>query len=343
MHLEALGLPRRALTPLQANGIGSVDDLIALNARELRLLPGVGPGTVAAILDALAAVDMALASDPWAPYVCARHAEPAADADLAGFFLCDRCRSEYSILALHTTAPEWVSQEPILGYCAHCNEHKSNVRHTQWHLCGVCERVLRSIGRGIASAKYVHEVWRDTVHPIVGDTLRMTETDPPELRTRGRRSDSTRVPLPDFTIIGEGSDDAVGGVELKTGKSAVAGGGIGAAMSRFQLDTTDCDDIAAVTADLEIPMYLIHVQVLGRSDPPTERFHGVGLWWTDMWTMQMNFLNVAIRPRETRNAAYFHTRMFQQPEALARHFVSDGLRQDRQRLLRDGVPWLYRA
>jgi hypothetical protein len=127
------------------------------------------------------------------------------------------------------------------------------------------------------------------ISPHVPDMM-LTETDPPEVRPRGQRSDPGRKVLADFTgFRRDQHETALFGFELKTGRKAVSASGIGAPMSRFQLDTTDCDDIMTVVAREVIPVYLIHVQVLGRAFPPTERFHGVGIWWTDQWTMSSHF------------------------------------------------------
>ena len=115
--------------------IRSIDDLLALNEREVLLLPGIGPGTVDRIVAALTAGGLALAVDPYAAYVCARHSDAARDAELRSYFLCDACRDDYERLAFSGREPEWVSSERIDGFCGHCND-KRQVRLTQWFLCG---------------------------------------------------------------------------------------------------------------------------------------------------------------------------------------------------------------
>jgi hypothetical protein len=185
-------------------------------------------------------------------------------------------------------------------------------------------------------------VWEERISPLVPHIM-LTETDPPELRPRGQRSDPQRKVLADFTgFSAEQPETALFGFELKTGRKAVSvNDGIGAPMSRFQLDTTDCDDIATVVTRENIPVYLIHVQVLGRAYPPTERFHGVGLWWTDQWAMNSHLMGVDVRPRETRNAAYYDIRMFRDVASLTDHLSRGRYVLDRDRLLRDGQPALY--
>jgi hypothetical protein len=168
----------------------------------------------------------------------------------------------------------------------------------------------------------------------------LQETDPPQLQPRSSGAIADKVSTADYTAIDE-SGDPTFGFELKSGKKAVAGSGVGDPMARFQLDTTDCDDILAVVKREGIPIYLLHAQVLGRSEPPTERYVGLGLWWTDMWAMQQHFLNVAIRPRETRNAAYYNIRMFRQIPSFAEYVVDGHVDEDRERIRQEGAPWLY--
>jgi Bacterial RNA polymerase, alpha chain C terminal domain len=122
MPFTGLDLPSRAGSALTRNGITTADALLRLSARELRALPGVGPSTVNQVLDALAAADLVLAEDPWAPYVCARDSRQASDADLATFFLCALCTTQYANGAFSGAQPEWRGTQLIEGYCGHCNE-----------------------------------------------------------------------------------------------------------------------------------------------------------------------------------------------------------------------------
>jgi hypothetical protein len=334
-----LSVPRRVTHVLDRAGITSLPDLLDFSERSLRALPGVGDGTVTAVRAALAERGLALAPDRWAAYICARDGTRAADVGLAGFFLCGRCRAEYSAEALNGAAPEWTSGEAVGGNCGHCNEVRGDVRFTQWLLCGVCERVLRSLGRGLASVRYVVKTWAaENIEQLTG--LRLVETDPPRLRPRGRSTDSGRRAMPDFTLFDKGGV-AVAGFELKSGKKAARGGGVGQPMSRFQLDTSDCDAVLAVVRRERFPVYLLHAQVIGRANPPTEIYHGVGLWWTDLWTMGENFLSVNVRPRETRNAAYYRNSMFRPIRELPGFIGSGGIVEHLSRLRRDGTPSLY--
>lgn len=341
-RFSGLALPERVEVVLTRNQVTTTKELLRLNARELLALPGIGPGTMQQILDALAAAGLALADDPWAPYVCVRHGGQGSDVSLATFFLCTQCREKYSAGAFSGEEPAWVGSEPIEGYCGHCNKRCSDIRVAQWLLCGVCARVVRSIGRGLAAASYVMEVWNESIASSV-PRIMLTETDPPELRTQGRRSEATRDSMADFTGFDKDQPGKpVFGFELKSGKSAAStGAGIGKPMSRFQLDTTDCDDILSIVAREGIPVYLLHVQVISRASPPTERFCGKGFWWTDLWSMQASFEKIQVRPRETRDAAYYSTRMFRNVPALIEHLSAGGYISDSERLARQGPPQLY--
>jgi len=297
-------------------GLASVDDLLALNEREILLLPGIGPGTVAEIVDALADGGLALAVDPYAAYVCARHNDTARDAELRAYFLCETCRDDYAHLAFSDREPEWVSSERVDGFCGHCNDRKQ-VRLTQWFLCGTCDRVIRSIGRSLASAKYVEARWAEAFGNAPDLTLE--ETDAVELRPRGKRSDPSRVATADFVATTSHGVTALG-LELKSGRSALPGGGIGSPMAQFQLDTTDCDDISAAADALDAPVFLVHAQVIGRAHAPTERYEGVGLWFARPWDLLPNLEAVRRRPRETRDAAYFKTTAFRPFSDFTRYF-----------------------
>lgn len=323
-------------TRLNQLGIQTVEDLVALNERELLSLPGIGPKALTHIVDALAAQGRVLAIDLYAAYVCARHSEQARDAELRSYFLCDSCRDDYSTLAFSDRPPEWVSTERVDGYCAHCNS-QTEVRLSQWFLCGTCDRVIRSIGRGVASAKFVEASWA-AAFGSSGD-LALVETDPVTLQPRGRRSDPSRMATGDFEARRASGSVALG-LELKTGRSALPGGGIGKPMAQFQLDTTDCDDIVAAARGLSAPVFLLHAQVIGRAEAPTERFEGVGLWFARPWDMRSHLEAVRQRPRETRDAAYFKTAMFR-PFSDLPSYIETSFEVDLAAMKRDGFPTLY--
>lgn len=321
---------------LLASGVSTIEQLTALNEREVLMFPGVGPSALATIIDGLAATGQSLAADPFAAYECARHSDAARDAELREYFLCDPCRREYSTLAFSEREPEWVSGERIDGYCGHCNG-LTVVRLTQWFLCGTCDRVIRSIGRGLASARFVETEWAEVFG--TASALNLIETDPVLLQPRGRRSDPSRTTSADF-VASEATGEPVLGLELKSGRSALPGSGVGNPMAQFQLDTTDCDDISAAAGDLNAPVFLLHAQVIGRAHAPTERYVGVGLWYARPWDLLPNLIEVRRRPRETRDAAYFKTTAFHPFDDFSRYMDED-FESDLVALDERGWPLLY--
>ncbi|MEO8527837.1 MAG: hypothetical protein ABI435_02045 [Pseudolysinimonas sp.] len=328
--------PRAAMPKLATAGVTSLASLLALNERELLLIPGVGPGTVGAIASLLAGAGYGLAVDPYAAYVCARHSEAARDVELRSYFLCELCRNDFEHLAFSDRKPEWISTERVSGFCGNCNENL-DLRLAQWLLCGTCDRVVRSIGRGLASAKFVKSTWASVFEHRLD--LILTEADPIILQPRGRRSDPNRVATADF-IASQASGEIVLGLELKSGRSALPGGGIGNAMGQFQLDTTDCDDITAAAVALAAPVFLIHAQVIGRAHAPTERYEGVGLWFARPWDLLPNLEAVRRRPRETRDAAYFKTVAFRPFSEFPAYLEGDFAR-DLKSMHLEGFPTLY--
>ncbi|MEU2061530.1 helix-hairpin-helix domain-containing protein [Streptomyces sp. NPDC013455] len=317
-------------------GVPGIDALLGLNERELGALGGIGPTTVREILDRLAGAGLSLAPDPYAAYECARHSEPARDAELRSYFLCGECREAYSSRAFDGRPPAWVSGERVEGYCGHCNA-LTEVRLTQWFLCGTCDRVMRSVGRSLASARFVAESWAAAFGEEPALTL--TETDPVELRPRAKRSDAGRVASADF-VASRPTGEPVLGLELKSGRSALPHGGIGAPMGMFQLDTTDCDDIAASAASLDAPVLLVHAQVIGRAHAPTERYEAVGLWFARPWDLAEHLSAIRQRPRETRPAAYFRPLAFR-PFREFPEYVRTRLDGDLERMRGTGFPPLY--
>jgi hypothetical protein len=188
--------------------------------------------------------------------------------------------------------------------------------------------------------RFVTDLWDELVAPHVsGFTLE--NTDVPTLRRRQRNASATKRAEIDFVArASERADDF--GFELKTGKSHISGvAAVGAKMGQFQLDTSDCDDITAVMGRENMPVYLLHVQVIDRAHPPTVRYVGLAGWWTDVFTMSERFQHVQRRPRETRNAAYYDTAMFRDFSTLADHLTSGEHERLAERLHENGIPPLY--
>lgn len=338
--LSALGLSRRVLAVLDASGFSEVRELVAMNERELLALPRVGARTVEEVKAALEATGLELAADEYAPYVCARHGAAAWDANLSNLFLCDDCTIGWKTEAFAEQPPEYVGAS-VDGYCLNCNVLRDDVRLRQWFLCGTCERVARSIGRSVVAERFVAERWSEIVAPHPAG-LFLRSTDIPSLRRRERDASVTKRAEIDFAVRDERSGIDVFGFELKTGKSYISGTAqVGARMGQFQLDTSDCDDITTVIEREAIPVYLLHVQVIDRAAPPTVQYVALGAWWTDIFRMSAHFRHVQTRPRETRDAAYYDTAMFEDFGTFADHVRNGGHERLAERLRDEGVPALY--
>jgi len=337
--IRTLALPGRVLSILASNGVTTANDLTRLNARELLGLAGVGQVTLTAVRAALEEAGLELAADPYASYVCARHGDASWDTNLSSLFLCDDCATRWEAEAFAQEAPAFIGNA-VGGYCLNCNIDRGDVRLRQWFLCGTCERVARSIGRSVVAERYVEDRWRALVVPYV-QSLRLESTDEPTLRRRERDASSTKRAEIDFVARDE-DDTAIFGFELKTGKSYISGNtGVGAKMGSFQLDTSDCDDITTVIERERIPVYLLHVQVIDRAFPPTVQYVALGGWWTDVFRMHDHFDRVQRRPRETRDAAYFNTAMFEDFDTFGEYIANAGHRALVERLGREVIPALY--
>lgn len=336
MELAELGLTA-FIRRLERAGVTSVEDLLGRNRRQLLQLAGIGDGTVDAIEAALKERGMELQRDEWEPYKCARHGERAWDVSLAGFFLCDDCARDFKVKAFDG-AETLFAGEAVDGYCDHCNLRKE-VRFRQWLLCGVCHRVVRSIGRGVAAARFFEEFWDARIAKDRPD-LRLEERDPPELR-RATGNEKREASF-DFLAVDTKSGEPRFGFELKAGRSHLGKGGIGSGMTRFQLDVSDCDDMASCIRAIGVPGYLVHLQVLDRVEPPTLRYSAVDLWWTDMFEMAKSWKETTQRPRENRPAAYFDPKMFRDSATLIDHVKSGGPQEIQSRMRAEGQPPLYR-
>lgn len=338
-HFHGLALSKRTARVLRDAGIADVNALIRRNERELLAVPGFGRGSMTEVYEALAAGGYELAEDPFAAYLCARHGERSWDTNLSNLFLCDDCTVEWLANAFAGAPPAYVGV-PTGGYCLNCNVDRPDVALRQWFLCGTCERVARSIGRSVVAERFVDEQWDTLVVPHAADLV-LAGVDRPTLRRRGRDDSKSKHAEIDFVARGA-TGVPVFGFELKTGKSHISGrAAVGAGMSRFQLDVSDCDDIAAVMARERIPVYLVHVQVIDRAQPPTVEYRAIAGWWTDPFRMNEHFSHVQRRPRETRDAAYFDVNMFQPLSSFPNHIGNDGPADLAERIEQEGIPDLY--
>lgn len=341
-HEEAtiadLGLPRRIATVLVANGVNTLDELSALNERELLALPGLGFRSIEAVIDALGDRGLHLASDPWAPYECARHGGAQWDVTLCSHFLCDECSDAFATGSFGGEEPVFVGAAHN-GRCSHCNLVRE-IRIRQWLLCTWCDRVLRSLGRSIASSRFIMETWAERIAPEV-PSIELRGVDEPRLVRRDADTIAAKVASADFEGVAVDTSELLFAIELKTGKSYIFGDAIGSKMGTFQLDQSDCDDITTVAERDGVPVYLFHAQVIDRVEPPTVRFAPVAFWWTHMFAMHDHFIESRTRPRETKIAAYYSTAMFGTVPELIDHLQNDGPAQLKARITNEGLPQLY--
>lgn len=333
-----LGLPGRTATVLVAHGVNTVNELAAMNARELLALPGLGPRSIGAVVDALAERGLHLEADPWAPYECARHGAAQWDVTLCSHFLCGECSDAFATGSFGGEEPVFVGAAHN-GRCSHCNLFRE-IRIRQWLLCMWCDRVLRSLGRSIASSRFIMETWAERIAPEV-PSIELRGVDEPRLVRRDADTIAVKVASADFEGVAVDTGELLFAIELKTGKSYIAGDAIGSKMATFQLDQSDCDDITTVAERDGVPVYLFHAQVIDRVEPPTVRFAPVAFWWTDMFAMGDHFLESRTRPRETKIAAYYRIAMFGTVPELIDHFQKDGHVRLKARIAEEGLPQLY--
>ncbi|MCH7901663.1 MAG: hypothetical protein IH818_12260, partial [Acidobacteria bacterium] len=261
--ISDLDLPGGLERKLRGYGLESLETLATWNAREVLSIPGVGKKALAAVEQAMSEHGFLLAEDPVMPYVCVRHAAPAWDTRLSSFMLCDECLNEFRP-AFKDAAPPF-DEVLFEGYCQNCNAEFKSIHMAQWFLCGTCERVARSIGRGIAAEAYVLNEFRRVMD---GTGLSIEQVDRPVLRPFNAPDTGATI---DF-LLRRGTE-VLAGVELKTGRNHLGGWApVGAKIGQFQLDHGDCDAITAVAERERILVYLMHAQVIDRAAPPTTRF-----------------------------------------------------------------------
>jgi ribosomal protein L37AE/L43A len=336
MLTDELALPLGLKRRLRDAGLADTAGLISMTPRALGSLPGFGPMSVRRIEEALAQMKLGLAEDIYAPYTCARHGQPAFDAKLLDLWLCDACAVKLAGV-FGGRPPEYQGQS-VGGSCENCAEPKSEVRFRQWFLCDGCARVAKSFGKSLVAALSLRTYWSQHFEAQLG--VRLVETDAPQLRpwSAGR---STKEPKIDFKGVRVGGGQPVFGIEMKTGQKGVGRGSLNP-MGEFQLDCSDCDDIAAVAERDRLLVYLLHVQVIERATPPTRRFVAVDYWWADPFTMSSSCRDVRRRPREVRNAAYFDPSMFQELGQMGAHLAGGGAAALAARVAAEGrFPPLY--
>jgi hypothetical protein len=263
---------------------------------------------------------------------CVRHQCPRKDVRLRHFFLCDTCSDLWSSDAFSGSKPLY-NGEAINGYCLLCNRMQAGVRLRTWFLCDICHRVAGSIGRNHVAEKAILDFWEERVRPKF-PALKLVQNDVSSLRPRTNTAVSGVAPL-DFLAVDEKSGKTVFGIENKTGRSSIQ------EISQFQLDVSDCDCILNEMRSLQIPVYLIHAQVLEEWQPPTMGYRAIGLWWSDVYSMAEHFKAVRMRRDESRGAAYFGKKAFSDIDSLPDSLWGGRAFVLVKRFRRDGVPTMY--
>lgn len=269
----------------------------------------------------------------WAVPICARHGSPRKDSRLRHYFMCDDCADVWVQDAFDGTAALYTG-EAVLGYCILCNVERNDIRLRTWFLCDICDRVAKSIGRNHVAEESIIDFWNRNmanVHP----ELELIQNDLSALHHYGAGNAAGQAPV-DFIVQNRQTQQPVFGIENKTGRSAIA------EMSNFQLDVSDCDCILHAMRTLQIPVYIIHAQVLEIWTPPTMGFRSVGLWWSDVYQMAANFVETQQRRDESRSAAFFRRGAFADiaswPAAVAR----DGVFPLVEQFAAEQIPAMYR-
>jgi len=339
MELSDLSVPAAIVQRLKDSGFDSVEAVTSAVPREVLGIRGIGPKALIAISAALGAHGLSFAEDTYAPYVCAREGTAANDVKLTDLWLCDECASDFETRPFGGTGPEYVGSS-IGGYCMNCVEDKPSVSIRQWLLCSGCARLAQSFGQSVIASRGLLSAWNGSLAERTG--VELVETDPPRLNrfVRGSRV-ADKQSSADFEgrLIATGKP--VFGIEQKTGQAGLGPAAV-SPMSRFQLDCSDCDDIAAVAEREDMPVFLVHAQAIQRAKPPTRLWLPVGYWWTDGYSMAAHCLSVANRGREIRPAAYYDVRIFKPLATFADYIEQGGVEEFRRRVEAEGrFPAMY--
>jgi len=306
-RIDDLELSNRIKSRLKEASVKIIQDLTSLTEREVRAIKGIGEKSIEEIRSVLSDFGRNFKYDRYGKRTCARHNRKRTDARLRGYFLCEECAKDFQTLALHDKEPELkLNFGDNSYYCSHCNK-KRQISLYQWYVCDICDRVLRSIGRGLAASKGVFNWWEKEGKNRF-NWLEIEERDQPILRSIHSDSDEENL---DF--VWKHNNDVAFGAEIKTGRNHLKGGTIGGGMSQFQLDISDIQAIllAMKTNGDYIPSYLFHCQVVDVPEPPTTVYECVGIWWTSIDTLIEDISDVRQRPRENRPAAYIERYTFE--------------------------------
>ena len=244
--------------------------------------------------------------------------------------MCDDCTDRLQHDAFNGRPPLFEGLH-VEGYCALCNELTATGLR-QWFVCPICLNVVLSYPKGLAASRYVHEFWAREITPQFPDLV-LEELDEVKLDpfVPGKRSAKTKgevVQELDYRV-GRRHGDVVEPlfcIELKAGPASID------AMSEFQLDVNDFNDIANGCNGCGLPAYVFHVQINDDYLPPTRRSIATNLWWTDVWSLDEARKAVRHRRGEDKRAAYYKPSAFRAREAFAEELRTGGYASLTERL-----------
>lgn len=263
---------------------------------------------------------------------CVRHLRPRKDVKVHNYYMCDGCARRWTKEAFDGNSPLYVG-ESVQGYCLLCNAYRKTIKVRSWFLCDICDRVARSIGRNHVAEESILDYWDQNVKPRF-PFLELVRNDESSLRPR-RDTDQSGVAAVDFLAVDSRTEKNVFGVENKTGRSSIRD------MSQFQVDTSDCDCITNEMASLNIPVYVVHAQVLELWEPPTTGFRIVGLWWSDPYKMKDHFRSIRTRRDEMRGAAYFSKKAFSDMDTFVESLWGEEDFVLVEQFRNEGIPRMY--
>lgn len=200
--------------------------------------------------------------------------------------------------------------ESIEGFCGLCNDLLL-ITARVYFVCIFCWNVIVAYQKSFVAAKAVHDYWKNAVISKM-PALRLRETEVPYLSPYARSGKSKKaaaveLTFLDFIVERDGKDGSFGAlfhIELKSGPGSID------AMSKFQLDINDSNDIIGVVNNTRLPAYIFHVQLSHRYRGPTRQTVAAGMWFTDIFTLLSKRLSVKTRRDEEKKAGYYSPSAF---------------------------------
>ena len=239
---------------------------------------------------------------------CARHTARQTARSLQHIYLCDDCAHRFVHEAFNDRPPLYHG-ETIEGFCGLCND-RLEVTLRQWFVCQVCWNVVVAYQKSFVAAASVTEFWNRDIHPHFPQ-FSIEETEEvyllPYVRgAKTKKQGAAELEDLDFLVSEEVGGDVKPAfhIELKSGPGSIE------AMTEFQLDVNDFNDIAGAINNTKLPAYIVHVQLAQEYDPPTRRTVAAAIWWTDPERLRAHLKTIKKRRGEDKQAAYFEPEAF---------------------------------